>query len=147
MSTEFKHLVVPIDFGEASERALGTAIDLAQRFGAELTLVHVYEIPAYAYAGLTFATADLLAPIEDAALAALDAKLREVKAKLPGAKAVLRRGPPALEILATIEEIRPDLVVMGTHGRQGISRALLGSVAEKVVRLSPSPVLTTSAGR
>jgi nucleotide-binding universal stress UspA family protein len=142
MAIELKHLLVPVDFGAPSEHALGAAVDLARRFGSRITLVHVYEIPSYAYGGMTFATADLLGPIEAAAREHLDRTLRQVQTQVPGANAILRQGNPALEILAVVDEQHPDLVVIGTHGRTGVSRALLGSVAEKVVRLSPAPVLT-----
>ena len=145
MTIEFNHLLVPVDFGEPSQQALDAAIELACRFTARLTLVHVYEIPAYVYGGMTYSTADLFGPIEDAAREQLDRTLREVQKRVPGAKAVLRRGPPAPEILAVIEEVHPDLVVMGTHGRTGVSHAFLGSVAEKIVRLSPAAVLTIRA--
>jgi len=143
MTIEFKNLLVPIDFGEPSQRALEAAIELARRFDAKITLVHVYEIPAYVYGGMSsYATTDLFGPIEEAARASLDKALREVKGKLPATKAVLRRGPPAMEILAAIDELHPDLVVIGTRGRTGVKHALLGSVAERVVRMSPVPVLT-----
>jgi len=145
MAIEFRHLLVPVDFGEHSRRALDAAIELARRFGAELTLVHIYEFPAYVYGGMTYATTDLFAPIEAAARDQLDQTLQEVRAMVPGAKAVLRRAPVAQGILAVIDEVHPDLVVMGTHGRTGMSHALLGSVAEKIVRLSPAPVLTMRA--
>jgi nucleotide-binding universal stress UspA family protein len=65
-----------------------------------------------------------------------------VQQKLPQAKAILRSGVPWREILSAVEDVAADLVVMGTHGRRGVSHALLGSVAEKIVRLSPVPVLT-----
>ena len=143
MALDLKHLLVPVDFGAPSEQALEVAMDLARRFGSRITLVHVYEVPSYVYGGLTFATADLLGPIEEAAREHLDKTLREVQAQVPGASAILRHGNPALEILAVVGEQHPDLVVMGTHGRKGVSHALLGSVAEKVVRLSKAPVLTT----
>jgi nucleotide-binding universal stress UspA family protein len=142
MTIEFKHLLVPVDFGEPSERALEAAIELARRFGAQLTLVHAYEVPAYVYGGMTFAATDLFGPIEGAARECLDKTLRGVQGKLPGAKAVLRRGIAAFEVLAVIDELHPDMVVIGTHGRKGLKHALLGSVAEKLVRLSPVPVLT-----
>jgi nucleotide-binding universal stress UspA family protein len=142
MTIEFKHILVPVDFGEPSQRALREAIALAQRFGSQLTIVHVYEIPAYVYTGAPYVTTDLFGPIEDAAREQLKKTLTEVQAKVPGAKSILRRGAPSNEILAAIEEERPDIVVIGTHGRKGVSHALLGSVAEKIVRLSPAPVLT-----
>ncbi|MGD0526291.1 MAG: universal stress protein [Polyangiaceae bacterium] len=145
MAIEFNNLLVPVDFGEPSLQALDAAIELATRFRAQLTLVHVYEIPAYVYGGMTFATTDLFGPIEDAAREQLDKMLHEVQASVTGTKAVLRRGSAAQEILAVIAEVHPDLVVMGTHGRKGVSHALLGSVAEKIVRLSPVAVLTMRA--
>ncbi len=142
MAIEFKHILVPVDFGEPSQRALREAVSLAQRFASQLTLVHVYEIPVYAYTGTPYVTTDLFGPIEEAAREHLQRTLVEVQSKVPAAKSVLRRGAPSTEILAAIEELRPDLVVIGTHGRKGVSHALLGSVAEKIVRLSPAPVLT-----
>jgi nucleotide-binding universal stress UspA family protein len=142
MAIELKHLLVPVDFGAPSERALAAAVDLARRFGSRLTLVHVCEIPSYVYGGMTFATTDLLGPIEQAAREQLDKTLRRVQTVVPGATGLMRQGSPALELLAIIAEQRPDLVVVGTHGRTGVSHALLGSVAEKIVRLSEAPVLT-----
>ena len=142
MGLEFKHLLVPIDFGESSSEALEVAVELAMRFHSRLTLVHVYEIPSYVYGGMTYATADLFAPIEDAAREHLEKTLRVVHKRVPGATSVLRRGAPATEVLDLVERMRPDLVVLGTHGRKGLRRVLIGSVAEKIVRLSPVPVLT-----
>jgi nucleotide-binding universal stress UspA family protein len=72
----------------------------------------------------------------------LESALRDLKAKWPGSTALFKRGVAWRQILLAIEETAADLVVMGTHGRQGLSRALIGSIAEKVVRLSPVPVLT-----
>jgi nucleotide-binding universal stress UspA family protein len=145
--TVFASIIVPVDFGESAEQALEMAIDLARKLGTSLTLLHVYEIPAYAYSGMSFVAADLLGPIQEAARKQLEHVLTEVKKRVPGAKAILRRGVPWTEILAGIEETRADLVVIGTHGRRGLSHALLGSVAEKIVRMSPVPVLTVRKSR
>ncbi len=142
MALHLEHLLVPVDFGESSDGALGMAVELAERFHAQLTLVHVYEIPSYFYDGMAYATADLLTPIEEAARAYLDKTLRAVRERIPQADALLQRGAPAAELLTVIERVHPDLVIMGTHGRTGVRRALLGSVAERVVRLSAAPVLT-----
>jgi nucleotide-binding universal stress UspA family protein len=139
---DFKHILVAVDFGESSDQATDLAMQLAAKFGSALTLVHTYEIPSYAYPNASFLVVDLLAPIEEAARKQLDKALVDVQGRFPGAKAVLRHGAPAAEILATIEEVHADLLVAGTHGRRGISRTLLGSVAEKLVRMSPVPVLT-----
>jgi nucleotide-binding universal stress UspA family protein len=138
----FEHLLVPTDFGESSARALDLAMKLALDLGASLTLLHVYEIPMYGYTGMEMAAIDLLTPIEDAAREQLATTLADVKRKVPAAKSLLRRGVVWREIVATIEETHPDLVVMGTHGRHGVSHVLLGSVADKIVRTSPVPVLT-----
>jgi nucleotide-binding universal stress UspA family protein len=128
--------------------ALRRAIDLARPFKATLTLVHVIDFPGYVYSAVPFADVDLFAQFESAARAQLDEAFRRVSLEYPHARAVMRphggRGVPA-EILLAIASVGADLVVMGTHGRHGIARALLGSVAEKVVRLSPVPVLTVHA--
>jgi nucleotide-binding universal stress UspA family protein len=142
MVIEFRHLLTPIDFGDSSNKGLDVAVDLAKRFGSSLTLVHVYEIPAYVYGGVMYAPTDLFAPLVEAARTHLQEALQRAQATVPDTKAMLRRGAPAYEILAAIDELHPDLVVMGTHGRKGVSHLLLGSVAEKVVRLSRVPVLT-----
>jgi len=142
MTIEFNHLLVPLDFEEPSQHALEAAIELARRFGSQLTLLHVYEVPSYVYAQPGTLGVDLAGPIADAAREVLEKTLREAQTKVAGAKAQLRRGAPATEILAAVADVRPDLVVMGTHGRKGVRHALLGSVAEKVVRHSPVPVLT-----
>lgn len=142
----FRHLLVPVDFEESSARALDTAIDLAVRFEAKLTVFHAWDLPATAYTGTLYLTADLLTPIEEAARKALDACIARVRVRLPQADAVLARGMAATEILAATERLHVDLIVIGTHGRHGVSRVLLGSVAEKVVRMSPVPVLTVRGG-
>ena len=144
-----KNILVAVDFGESSKEALDLAVELAKRFDAKLTITHTCEIPAYAYPGVALTPVDLLGPIEDAARQALQGTLSDVQKRIPGARGILRRGTAAAETLAAIEETKPDLVVIGTHGRTGLSHLLLGSVAEKLVRLSPVPVLTVPhhAGR
>lgn len=141
-----QHILVPTDLGEPSEPAIDLGTDLAKKFESELTLLHVYEVPMYAYSAMAYTTAaDLLAPMEAAAREKLEARLTVLRKQLPRAKAILRTGTPWEEILAAIAESKADLVVMGTHGRRGVTHALLGSVAEKMVRLSPIPVLTVRA--
>jgi nucleotide-binding universal stress UspA family protein len=138
----FKHLLIPTDFSPSSARALRLGIELAKRFEAKVTLLHSFQIPVMAYAAMEFLTGSLAANIETAARAELDAALAEVRKKLPNADAVLREGDAWRQILATVDEIHADLVIMGTHGRHGLSYALLGSVAEKIVRLAHVPVMT-----
>jgi nucleotide-binding universal stress UspA family protein len=138
----FNHILVPTDFGETSQHALDVAVELATAFNAELTLTHTWELPPYGYAGMAFSVVDLLTPVEQAAQEQLDQALVALRHRVPRATTVLRRGRPWEEILSVIELRHVDLVVMGTHGRRGLDHAFLGSVAEKIVRMSPVPVLT-----
>jgi nucleotide-binding universal stress UspA family protein len=135
------HLLVPTDFGDSSEQAEALAVELASTFGAKLTLLHVWSVPASSYAeGLAW-------PIDSLEAAARDALGRahlRLKARHANTDALLGSGVVWSQILAIIQERSVDMVVMGTHGRRGLSRAFLGSVAERIVRLSPVPVLTVS---
>jgi len=137
----FKHILVATDFAEPSERAVALAVELAKSFGAELTVVHAYEIPAYVYAGVSFTPADLVTPVIDGAREALASVLARVRESVPNATSMLRNGDPATEILTAIDQAHADLLVVGTHGRRGLPHALLGSVAEKIVRLARVAVL------
>jgi nucleotide-binding universal stress UspA family protein len=138
----FKHILVATDFGEPAERALDLAVELARTFDARLTLVHSWEAPSYSYGGALYVPADFITPIEEAAHKHLAGALTELQRRVPNAQAVLRAGAAWQEVLAAAQESHADLIVLGTHGRRGLNRALLGSVAEKIVRLSEVPVLT-----
>jgi nucleotide-binding universal stress UspA family protein len=140
----FKHIVVATDFGECSERALDLALELASKFESELTLIHSWEAPAYA--GGLYMAVDIVTPIEEAAVAELDRATVELKLRMPNAKSMIRSGPAWEEIIAAATLLHSDLIVLGTHGRRGLNRALIGSVAEKVVRMATVPVLTVHAG-
>ena len=139
--TNYRHILVPVDFEACSQKALELATDLALAFDAKLTIFHAWETPAYAYAG-AYVSPAVWDAIEQAARRQLETTLAKVRERLPRAEAALVCGPPAAEILAAVEKLKVDLVVIGTHGRRGMSRVLLGSVAEKVVRGSAVPVLS-----
>jgi nucleotide-binding universal stress UspA family protein len=141
----FKQIVVATDFGECSERALDLALEIASKFDAQLTLVHSWEAPAYSYGGGLYVAVDMVTPIEQAAVAELDRATAELKLRMPNAKSMLRSGPAWEEVLAAATLVQADLIVLGTHGRRGLNRALLGSVAEKVVRMATVPVLAVHA--
>jgi nucleotide-binding universal stress UspA family protein len=135
-------ILVPVDFEDASLEALATAGELARRFGMEIVLLHVFTPPVVAYPSFTPSVgAELAAALESAARSALDG-LADARGVL---RALLRAGDPAVEILAAIDELKPALVAMGAHGREGLSLTLLGRVTERVVRSSPVPVLTVRA--
>ncbi len=141
----FRHILVPVDFGESSREALAAAMDLSKQYDSALTLVHTLEIPAYGYGALEVSAIDMLGPLHDLAEQQLATLLAEVKKERPEATSVLSTGVAWHEILGSIERLKPDLVVMGTHGRRGIRRMILGSVAENIVRMSPASVLTVHA--
>jgi nucleotide-binding universal stress UspA family protein len=145
---DFKRILVPTDFTDTSEKAIDTAIDLAERLGSSVTLMHAYEIPIMGFPdGALVATADIAARIADASRAALDsavAKRQGAKVKVDG---VLRDGVAWEEINRVADELDADLIVIGTHGRRGLARALLGSVAENVVRTGRRPILTIHGPR
>lgn len=135
-----RHILVCTDFGAAAERALKLAIPIARELDSKLTLLHVWSVPTPAYAeALSWPTGEL----EGAARRALEELCQTVKAKHERTTAALETGEPWQRILAYVKAHDVDLVVLGTRGRAGLPRLVLGSVAEKLVRLSPVPVLTT----
>jgi nucleotide-binding universal stress UspA family protein len=140
----FARLLVPTDFSAGSERAWAVARQLATQLGAELVLVHVLvEAPLFSEGPFTMKHAR----------AVFDAS-REWAVKMLGewtaiavaaglsARWVLRTGVPHQEVVGAASRERCDLIVMGTQGRGGLDRALLGSVTDRVVRLAPCPVVT-----
>lgn len=138
---DIHHILVPTDFERPSNEAIELATSLAQSFGAKITLLHVWQVPIYPYMDFTL-NSDLITRMEEAATERLSVGLKNLKQILPSSESMLKMGLPWQEILDVIANLKPDLVVMGTHGRRGLTHAFLGSVAERVVRLSPAPVLT-----
>jgi nucleotide-binding universal stress UspA family protein len=143
---KIKHILMSTDFSAASASALELAVELARAFDAKLTLLHIWELPIYPYMDFMLNSA-VIAEVEDAATKGLARALAELQKTMPGAQSKLKTGLPWQGILEATEELGADLVVMGTHGRQGLSRMTLGSVAEKVVRQSKVPVMTAHAAR
>jgi nucleotide-binding universal stress UspA family protein len=138
----FHRILAPVDFNASSRKALDLAVELAREHDAQLTVMHAVEVPIYPYLTQEFPMPDVVGMLERSASAELERTLAGVHHRLPNARSVLKHGPAWAEILATVEDTRADLVVMGTHGRRGVTHALLGSVAEKVIRMSPVAVLT-----
>jgi glycine betaine transporter len=136
-------ILVPVDFSANSEAALDYAVELAGKLDAKLYILNVVGLSGLAVPELGAAMAptviDSMIRDSETALAKL-ADARRSKAKI--ADTLLRTGDARDIIIHTAEEVAADLIVMGTHGRRGVSRALLGSVAESVVRTSACPVLT-----
>jgi nucleotide-binding universal stress UspA family protein len=140
-------ILVPIDFGEISLNALDDALDLALQLGAQVTVMHAYEIPMVGMLpeGVFMATAAEAAGLASTAASGLRAAVESRASRGVKLESVLREGPAWREIDAVADEMGADLIIMGTHGRHGILHALLGSVAEKVVRTARRPVLTVPA--
>lgn len=141
----FRKILIPTDLSEDSQGAMNIALDLAQRYGARLTLLHVYQPPLYSLppdAVMLAATTELANQVTE-----LQGNLDALKANLmaQGVSDVvthIAQGDPHDEIMRELREAGHDLLVMATHGRSGLSHMLLGSVAEKLVRHAPCPVLT-----
>jgi nucleotide-binding universal stress UspA family protein len=141
---EIHRILAPTDFSELSKQGLERALELAETFGANLTLLHVVEPPPYPVEGIV--PAHLGATLLDDLEREANNELAHILRPPPGSKvAVTRRvviGVPYRKIIEVAEEEKADLIVMTTHGRTGLSHLVMGSVAEKVVRTAPCPVLT-----
>lgn len=136
-----RHLLVAVDLSPASVKALTTAVDLAIQLDAELTVLHVVPIAA---------ASALAATPEDAGAdqdAHLDAFVAEHVGGVLAAHRGLAQGDPAVEIVRAAHDIGADMIVVGTHGRGGLSHLLLGSVAERVLRDAPVPVVVVRQDR
>jgi len=150
----YEKIMVPLDGSRFSNRALEYAVDLAPRYGASLFLVQVVEpvtiVPPVEPTGLSSPAAAEVT-VEEAirqenrnaskAKAYLAAKVRNLKAQGIDAEYKVLEGNPAEEILKAGKKAKVDLVVMATHGRSGLRRVFMGSVADKVIRESGDPVL------
>jgi nucleotide-binding universal stress UspA family protein len=136
-------ILVPIDFSEGSHAAFETALALAMNFGASLTLFHVHHLPAAVFPDVILPIApELMRSIEHTVQLSLGEIAARGRAASVACDTMTAIGTIHFEICALAERIHADLIVIGTHGRTGLSHAVLGSVAEKVVRRAPCPVLT-----
>jgi nucleotide-binding universal stress UspA family protein len=136
-----RRILVPMDFSASSRLALDHAKELAMTYGAEIHLLHVVEeiaLPgAYGMEPISFAVPDIIQSSEKAL-----AKIAEDDIGYEHIQIQARAGYPSTTILDYIDENDVDLVTIATHGRTGLDRLLLGSVAEKVVRRAACPVFT-----
>jgi len=146
----FRRILHASDFSRASSPAFRRAIDLARADRAALTIVHVYT-PFIPLMGESYALPPaydmMLADVRAAAQRQLDRLVTKAKRAGARAKGLLLEGVPYDRIVRAARSTRADLVVLGTHGRTGLGRVLLGSVASRVITLAPCPVLTVRAKR
>jgi len=141
---EIRHILAPTDFSDFSKQALEYAAAFARTFGARLSLLHVIETPAFPVEGYVPPNlgTTLLADLERGARDELERLLPETEVLPVNVVREVKIGTPYRTIIETAEEEKVDLIVMATHGRTGLSHLLIGSVAERVVRTAPCPVLT-----
>lgn len=139
------NVLVATDFSAPSESALSYGREFARTFGAALHVLHVIENPML-WAGGEVATVDfarLQADLEAGARASLDRILTpEDRTQLKAVAAIRAGNSPAFEIARYAKDEGVDIILIGTHGRGLVGHLLMGSVAEKMVRIAPCPVLT-----
>jgi nucleotide-binding universal stress UspA family protein len=137
-----KHILVPTDLSEGAEQALDYACELARTLGAQIHLLNVVGIPALGVPELGVAlTATMIDQLVTENQTALD-EIARTRCSAPLGQVLIKAGDARDMITQTAKELGVDLIVMGTHGRRGLSRALLGSVTEAIVRSAPCAVLT-----
>ena len=149
-----RKILVPVDYSPHSLEAIRAAAELASRYDAAVTIAHVFEVLAGIEASIAYSLPEgymLFTPKQ------IDDLTREYQRLLEGAKrdaeaagarkveTTQLQGVPAFAILELARAGGFDLIVMGTHGRRGLGRVMLGSVAERVLREAPCPVLTVRA--
>jgi universal stress protein A len=146
--TPIRKILVPVDFSDSSEFALRYALALAEKLDVpSIDVLHAWDLPGYLRPDLTVWAGDVSGSLAEHARREADEGMSQLFERLGLAeradvRSFVLSGTPYATILSTLEEDGYDLVVMGTHGRSGLSHVLLGSVAERVVRHAPCPVLT-----
>ena len=141
--TRFETVLVPVDFSDHSREALDTAIQIAHLFGSTVHLLHCYHVQT---AGISpygiVLPSGYYEDIRDAAAKRLSDWSELLSKEGIETESILSADSPSTAINLAATEIQADLIVMGTRGLSGLKHAMLGSVAERVVRLAPCPVLT-----
>jgi len=140
-----RRVLAPTDFSDSSVPAVRYAAELATQFGAELTLLHVVQDLTLVVPDVmmpTPVTMPALADMVEGGKAGLVAFVKRLGLEGLNPKTEVRLGAPAAEIVTAAADLKVDLLCIGTHGRTGLAHFLLGSVAERIVRHAPCPVLT-----
>ncbi len=145
MNVAIKTILCPVDFSDSSDHALKYAIALAQSYEATLKLLHVVQPPLMSVPGDPMVPEFSSEVMEDIAAASqrrLDEIADTTRESVPNVETEIATGSPFVEIITVAKDQNVDLIVIGTHGRTGLAHVMIGSVAEKVVRKAPCPVLT-----
>jgi nucleotide-binding universal stress UspA family protein len=150
MNDTITKILVPVDFSPHAERAFHYATTLAHRLGAQLSLLHVVEDPFVSGAWSAEVYVPNVPELLDNVIRGAEGQLATLKESAAArgltADTTVITGRPAHAIVERAREGGFDLIVMGTHGRTGLSHVVMGSVAERVVRRAACPVLTMHAG-
>ena len=140
-------ILVPVDFGSSTRQIIGVASRMAEHYGAAITLAHVVNLEYYPYYGFG---SDAYPQIKKSMIEASEEKLIELATELQGAGLDVSwktiKGHPAAALRQLAEEADIDLIVIGSHGRSGFDRAMVGSVSEKVLRSAHCPVMIVNTG-
>jgi universal stress protein A len=136
-----KIILVPTDFSTYAQEALDYALKLAKKLDARVSIMHAYLMPVAGWEGAWAFPGDVIAQLEADSRAKLDAAFKKASELLPGTTATFYNGDPRDGVLKAALDMKADLIVMGTHGRRGLSRAIMGSVTEYVLRHASCPVL------
>jgi nucleotide-binding universal stress UspA family protein len=148
MNATIRSILVPVDFSPHSDRAVSYATGLATQLGASIELLHVVEDPFLAGAWNPEIyipdVTQILTALSDDAESRLAITKAGIRAQGIKASSIVRQGAPASTIVEHAGAGHFDVIVMGTHGRTGLAHALLGSVAERVLRHASCPVLTVT---
>jgi universal stress protein A len=139
----FKKILYPVDFSEYTDEILEYAVAVAKKFDGELHLLHVIPNLNYFTPYESFLTPENLVAVEQSIVGEVNRDLAKITKKIDiPVKEAIRTGITFVEIIDYVKTENIDLVIMGTHGRSGIEHVLIGSVAEKIVRKAPCPVMT-----
>jgi nucleotide-binding universal stress UspA family protein len=141
---QFRHILAPTDFSDYSKQAVASALELAKKFGAKLSILHVIELPPYPVEGYVppSLTATFWEDLEHQASQDLAQLVPEAESAGVEVVRQVAVGSPNRKIIDMAEAEQVDLIVMATAGRTGFSRLVMGSIAERVVRTASCPVLT-----
>jgi nucleotide-binding universal stress UspA family protein len=144
----YDDILVPTDGSTGTDRIVEHAAALADQHGSTLHLLYVVNTASFANLPMESSYEGIASMLEQEGETALDDAAATIERVAPDVtvERAIREGSPAPEIVSYATESGCDLITMGTHGRGGINRLLLGSVAERVVRKSPVPVLTVRVG-
>ena len=143
VSSTGKRILVPIDFSDGSNRAIDQAVQLAGALGASIELFHAYQLPVFALPDSSVTVSPTyVADLTDRAQKELNRQRDRLVAEGLDVSTELLEGNPADAIVERATALNAQMIVIGTHGRSGFRRFLLGSTTERVVRTSTVPVLT-----